>query len=165
VLQRLLELVAPAICVGCDVEGAVICVLCLNKANSVLQRCAGCNTVTTMGVTCSGCREMPLAGVWAAVEYVGPVREAVLRLKFERARTVAAALADTMMERCLEWPKVAMVTAVPVAPARYRERGYNQTELIARRLAERLALPYLPLLARVGREHQMGQNRADRLAI
>ena len=34
-----------------------------------------------------------------------------------------------------------VVVPVPLHPARLRERGYNQAELIARPLATRLALP------------------------
>jgi ComF family protein len=58
------------------------------------------------------------------------------------------AAADAMAERMarLTWPadvvdeRTALVP-VPLAPARRRERGYNQSELLARALAARWTLP------------------------
>lgn len=43
------------------------------------------------------------------------------------------------------------------------ERGYNQSELVARLVARRLGVPYCPMLGRVTSEHQMGLGRHERL--
>jgi ComF family protein len=58
------------------------------------------------------------------------------------------AAADDMAARMarLAWPRDvleerAAVVPVPLAPARARERGYNQSELLARGLARRWAVP------------------------
>jgi len=40
------------------------------------------------------------------------------------------------------------VTHVPISPARWRERGFDQSELLARRAAGWLGLPFEPLLER-----------------
>ncbi len=60
------------------------------------------------------------------------------------------AVADGMAQRMarLGWPvdvleERAAVVPVPLAPARERERGYNQSERLARSLAERWRLPAL----------------------
>lgn len=42
------------------------------------------------------------------------------------------------------------VVALPLAPARQRERGFNQAHEIARRIAPGFDLPLLPALARAG---------------
>ncbi len=57
------------------------------------------------------------------------------------ARWFAARLAEMLHS---EFGKVAadIVGPVPLHPARQRQRGYNQAELIARPLARRLGLPH-----------------------
>jgi predicted amidophosphoribosyltransferase len=50
----------------------------------------------------------------------------------------------------------------PTANARVRQRGYDQAALIARRIAKLTGVPYAPLLWRVGKQRQLGQNRAVR---
>ncbi|HSX01338.1 MAG TPA: hypothetical protein VLF67_03800 [Candidatus Saccharimonas sp.] len=115
------------------------------------------------GATCGDCRgTAKLAGIAVGAGYDGPVREAILQLKFERGRGAAAVLAELVAERVPQGV-ADVVTAVPVAPVRYRERGYNQAELLGRAVAQRLGRPYRPLLERVTAEHQVGHGRAERL--
>ncbi|MBR4079181.1 MAG: ComF family protein, partial [Christensenellaceae bacterium] len=42
-----------------------------------------------------------------------------------------------------------IITCVPLHPIRRRERGYNQSELIAKRLSELTSIPYSPLLIKI----------------
>jgi competence protein ComFC len=163
-LQRLIELLAPATCFGCGVEGDVICTTCLVMVPVRPGRCYGCNRVSVGGWTCEACRPASaLTGVVVATDYEGAVKEAVLRLKFERSRATARVLAELVVGR-LGGVEVDVVTAVPIAPVRYRERGYNQSELIAREVAKRLGLPYRLTLGRTTNEHQMGRRRNERLS-
>jgi ComF family protein len=115
-----------------------------------------------MGAVCIGCGEQSaLAGVSVAVNYEGDARDLILNLKFKRARSAAGPLGNLLAGR-LPDREFDAVTAVPVAPARRRERGYNQAELIARRAAKRLGLPYLPTLGRTTAQHQIGLGRVGR---
>ncbi|HSX33041.1 MAG TPA: phosphoribosyltransferase family protein [Candidatus Saccharimonadales bacterium] len=56
-----------------------------------------------------------------------------------------------------------IITHVPTAPSRVRQRGYDQAELIARALARRLDWPHRTLLARTNAARQLGQTRSVRL--
>jgi ComF family protein len=148
-IRKLIELIAPDTCLGCGRQGDLLCANCLAKLP------AGRN------VPPSG----QLAGVTVATDYTGPVKELILSLKFKRSRSAAALAAWLLAGRLsLESARFDCVTAVPIAPARYRERGYNQAELIARALARQLGVPYRSLLGRTTTEHQMGRTRAERLA-
>jgi predicted amidophosphoribosyltransferase len=44
-----------------------------------------------------------------------------------------------------------------------RQRGYDQALLIAKSLSQRLGRPYVPLLARMGDQRQVGHSRITRL--
>lgn len=81
------------------------------------------------------------------------VREAIHLLKYAGAEAIADMLGlfvakklvnDKTMSRC------DAVVPVPLHPARRRERGYNQSELIARSISRNLGISHVPeLLVRV----------------
>jgi ComF family protein len=104
-----------------------------------------------------------LAGVSVGAHYGGPVKELILQLKFHRLRAAVVMGADLVEATRRQWPEITVVTSVPVAAARYRERGYNQSELLARMVAKRCGLPYSPLLGRLTSTHQIGLDRRSRL--
>jgi len=148
-IRTLIELIAPDACLGCARQGNLLCSECLLKLPPG--------------------RDIPdagnLVGVAVATTYDGAIKELILSLKFKRSRSAAALAARLLADRLgsgqIEFD---CITAVPIAPARYRERGYNQAELIGRALARRLHVPYRSLLGRTTTEHQMGRTRAERLA-
>src|SRR6266568_4577163 len=147
IVQRLIQLLAPAGCLGCERQGDLLCRVCISKVSPW----SGQNLI--LG---------DLDGVVIAAKYEGVVKSLVLRLKFERSRSAAKLAARLIMRT--ELPEFDVVTSVPVAPARYRERGYNQAELIARALARQIGLPYRSVLARTTATHQMHSSRSERLA-
>ena len=126
--------------------------------------CFGCGRASAGSRTCELCAKASfLAGVSVGAHYGGPVKELILRLKFHRLRAATECAADLVMRTAGSWPRIDVITSVPVAAARYRERGYNQSELIARLVARRLGIPYSSLLGRATSTHQIGQDRRSRL--
>jgi competence protein ComFC len=166
VIRQLVELITPSVCLGCEREGAVLCVECTNAA--VLTQaavCFRCGRESVGGRACGDCAALtPLLGVAVGAYYEGAVKELILKLKFYRLRAAAEAATGLVLAALPEDLHVDIVTAVPISPTRYRERGYNQAELVARRLAKRLGLPYSNLLGRETSAHQMGLDRTSRLA-
>jgi len=79
---------------------------------------------------------------WAL--YEGPVREAILNLKYRRNMSLGIVLSQPLYELFLElgW-KIDAVIPVPLGVARLKERGYNQATLIAKPLALRIGKPCL----------------------
>lgn len=57
-----------------------------------------------------------------------------------------------------------IVTCVPISPQRMGERGFNQSYVLAATVAEKLKIPFLPLLERkLHTEKQSHKNRYERL--
>jgi ComF family protein len=132
--------------------------------SNLRPRCFNCGTTTVDGKTCEEClAQTRLLGVSVGAGYEGAVKELVLRLKFHRLRLAAVAAAGLVLREAGSWPAVDVVTSVPVAAGRYRERGYNQSELVAREVARRLGLPYRGLLGRTTATHQIGLDRRSRI--
>ena len=45
--------------------------------------------------------------------------------------------------------KYDLITAVPISKKRMKERGYNQSELVAKKISKLLEIPYAKLLIKV----------------
>lgn len=102
----------------------------------------------------------------AAGPYEGGLKGAVQRLKYSGRRDLAAHLSEIMFQSVAGnncFYKTQVVTAVPLSPERMRQRGFNQAELLAGGLADRLAVPLLPVLRKVKDTlPQTSLNRAGR---
>jgi ComF family protein len=94
------------------------------------------------------------------------LERAIHRFKYEGRRPLERPLAALLEERlALEGLPAAAVVAVPLHPRRLRERGYNQSELLAGRLRRRTGLRRPPgeLLRVRDTLPQVGQDRLRRL--
>jgi ComF family protein len=108
------------------------------------QHCPVCALPSPGGAVCGQClRKQPLfdrtVGVYA---YAFPVDSLIQSLKFNEQLQLAASLADKLAQRIDTLPDC--IIAMPLHPARLRERGFNQSLELARRVARRLDVPLLP---------------------
>jgi ComF family protein len=126
------------------------------------RRCAGCEAVSEQPI-CSTCaatmdatpipapRRMRHGTAFAGFEFVEPVRAALHRGKYGGDRRTLQDLAAMTSAR-LSGPRLFTpdaVVAVPLGPRRRRQRGYNQSEVLATVLAEARDVPMLDDLVRV----------------
>jgi len=129
-------------------------------------RCPVCDGELDAPGICSQCRASLSAKRWQNLVYLGSYRElrgAVRALKFKGGRRLVPPLADLLAEgvQAAGWPLEA-VTAVPTTWWRALVRGYNPAELLARRMAERLGLPYAAVLSRRYTPSQTRRRRDER---
>ena len=137
-LVAALDLVFPALCPVC--AGAL-------GAGRCDPLCGACWDAVERLAPPLGAPGVPgLDWARAAARYAGPLREALLALKFGGRRALARPLAELLLEQCgAELPAgVAAIVPVPLGRERERERGFNQAALLAERLGRRLALPLHP---------------------
>jgi competence protein ComFC len=81
--------------------------------------------------------------------YTDEMVRAIGLLKYEKLTRLGKWFAERLRQTIQEEPalrSVDVIVPVPLHPARLRERGYNQAELIAKPLARRLHLPLGPYL-------------------
>lgn len=140
------ELLFPSRCLGCGRRGWLICPACQPGIPWLpAALCPRCARASRDGRVCRRCRAggSPfLASARAACCFEGLVRRAIHALKFRRARALAPLLAELLAEALQPRPIEAdLVIPVPLSPSRQRERGYNQSELIAAELARLVPLP------------------------
>jgi ComF family protein len=151
---RVLDLLFPPQCAICGRRGAMLCARCLAAVRPPdAQRCARCATplpedahgTSVPAGRCAACQGQPpvaLAGLRVAARYEDTLRLAIIELKFHRQRRLAEPLGDLLAGAAAPLLQLADVVApVPLHPARQRERGFNQAELLARRCGQRLGRP------------------------
>jgi ComF family protein len=102
-------------------------------------------------VLCRLCRAKTYGFDFAGsfVLYNSPIVRAILLLKHDGIAPLGVWFADRLSElvvRTSECRSADVIVPVLLHPARLRERGYNQAELIARPLARRLSLRVKPFL-------------------
>lgn len=165
ILEKLIGVVAPHVCVVCGDEGDVVCAWCLpDIAASLPARCYRCAKQTENSLVCRPCRRQSrLKHVWVRAAYEKYPKQLIHDFKFKRKQAAAAVIARLMAEALPYLPPDTLVVHVPTAPARVRQRGYDHAKLLAASLAKELGLTYQPLLGRSGNARQVGAKRAERL--
>jgi ComF family protein len=108
-----------------------------------VPHCPVCALPTPNGDTCGRClkRAPHFDRTIAAYAYAFPLDKLVQALKFGEQLALANGLADRLAQRIESRPDC--IVAMPLHPARLRERGFNQSLELARRLAARLDIPLL----------------------
>ena len=103
----------------------------------------------------------------AASVFEGEVRTAIISLKYRNRRRLARPLAGILSSAILQEHAGCVpfdcVTWAPTTRSRRRQRGIDQSELIARHVASTLCIPARNLLKRMSRETQTHRTRHERL--
>ncbi len=87
--------------------------------------------------------------------YENGIRKALIRMKFQGKCAFAEAFADPMMQAFTNafknkaYPRAQAISWVPISVARSKERGYDQSKLLANHLGRIMDLPVLPTLKKV----------------
>ena len=85
--------------------------------------------------------------VVAPLSYEKGTRRTLRRLKFQEERALAKPLAALMAQAVGQWGReFDGVVWVPMSPKKLQQRGYNQSQLLAKALAKELGLPWWTLL-------------------
>jgi len=163
--EWLLDLIFPAACAACGTHllRGTLCAPCrMAIAPHRTAFCGGC------GAALPGMRRICHPRVpyilGAAGEYANPALRALIHaLKFGGVKHAAGPLADILAHYCAMLPvdlRGFTVIPVPISKERLRERGFNQSSLIARRFAGFFGMPLEErLLVRIA--HRTAQSEID----
>jgi len=171
-LRALLDLLFPPRCPGCRLQssGGSFCAAC-RPAVALLSPpwCRRCGRPLDREVDrCADCPPPVIARSRAAFLYEGPVRRALMRLKFSGWRAAAATFAPPMAELLGDVDGPIVITWVPLGRRRRRDRGFDQAEALAREVARLGGWPVRRLLGRTRetppQARRSGRERRDALA-
>jgi ComF family protein len=174
-VRGLLDLLFPPVCAVCHrVDAYPLCGRCREVFRlirpPVCQRCGRpLRGPPDLVFTCVPCRRRRtyFRCARAAGIYDGPLRDAIHALKFGGCRAMARPLGSLVAEVVASDPRIRpdAVVPVPLHRTRQRERGYNQAELLAVEVGDRLGIPVRAVLARIRETPaQVGLGRDERRA-
>jgi competence protein ComFC len=137
----------PRRCVGCGKVGGFLCPECLGKLPRLLPPlCPNCGRSQASGIVCPDCRQRTteLDGIRSLFRFDEVIRKAIHQLKYRNLKAISPCLAELLADylRSNPLPGEALV-CVPLHPQRLRERGYNQSSLLAGELGKRVDLPVI----------------------
>jgi ComF family protein len=136
-------------------------------------RCAGCRRPgSPLCPDCAGdlaaapdlTARPPLTSCTALLAYDGAARQLIGDIKFHNSRALVGRLGRRLAQQVATVP-FDVVTWAPTSPARRRERGFDQAELLARALARAHRRPCRRLLARLDGPPQTGRPAVERLLV
>ena len=164
-LHELAEALLPQRCIACGRFGASLHSGCLDSLPAAgSQRCSRCWAPGPASL-CSACLAdpPPFEGLRTPYRFAGLARRALLEAKFRGISAHLDRLGDAAAEAVPRWWAIDAVTPIPLHGARRRRRGFNQSELIANRVASRLGLPLRADLLRrtrsTGPQTALGRDR------
>jgi competence protein ComFC len=149
--------------------GSWLCSTCRSRIRRLEEPlCRRCGAEVESARNECGCRNRlkALSRLRSAAAYEGPLEVAIQRFKYDGWRRLAGPLALLMAERLVvEGLSASWVVGVPLHPSRQRQRGFNQSELLARELRRRLLLskPAGELVRTRATPPQVGHDRRWRL--
>lgn len=134
----------PCLLCGAPSHEGLCCAACDAELPRISgQHCPVCALPTPDGDVCGAC--LAQAPVFdhtvAAFRYSFPLDKLIQALKFNERLILADFLSDALIQRIEIIPD--FVVAMPLHPLRLRERGFNQSLLLARRIASQLRIPLL----------------------
>lgn len=149
VIEQIINLIYPARCPVCnEIEQRQLCLCdsCKKELQKITDRCTGCGRPKSSCACHKNSFSLCLASPFL---YEGKLQGAIHRFKFsgetylakyfakEVAQSVKEEFSDTVFD---------VVTCVPQTKRKHRERGYNQSALLAKEVAKQLSLPFDKLL-------------------
>lgn len=147
--MNILDFFFPRRCLGCGRIGRYFCDACSKSIHTIKQNeaiCPMCGGLAIDGVTHPRCQtKYGLDGLISFFRYNGIIRQAIKMLKYRCVSHITSEFVSLV-------PKLSFASffvphsryvliPVPLHRYRYRERGYNQAEIIGRLLAIRLNIP------------------------
>jgi ComF family protein len=151
----LLDFIWPQFCLGCNREGSLCCGFCLND---ILL-----DDLKT--ISWPDKNKLYFEACYNCCNYQDKLVQKIIKnYKYNYLENLAELLIDILEKqaRRLNLDKNTIVVNAPLHKNKKRQRGFDQTEILAKQLAKRLSLDYSPLLIRT--KNNPAQAKLDKTA-
>ncbi len=176
-----LDVLFPKECLGCRAEGEYVCQSCRGQLMpAYAEICFGCHKRVSGGEICDNCRpRYAFDGLIIAADYENELIGTLIKnCKYRFVRELSDEIAELIIKKLAQRLKIAetastlldreffsaVIISAPLSKRREKWRGFNQAELIARRVAEYFSLSVSTDLKKIKhRRAQAKLNEAQRL--
>ena len=145
--EEIIDILWPKTCLGCGKEGQYICKDCAIFLSEVDMIEAG-----------------PRSNIMSVWEYEGLMEKLILKIKYDGCYDIINELVEKAFKTIeLNLPPDIYITYVPMYRKKEKRRGFNQAELIAKKVGERTNRPVVKLLEKIkDNRSQVGLNPLER---
>lgn len=167
------DLLCPYTCRGCGALGELVCGCCKNDL--ILSRAVICplckheriipeeRALTAVDFHCQDC-DSELEAIFVAGWKEGLLEELIKEYKYQSVRAISEILAEILDSKLpRDLPAEAVVVPLPTIGMHIRQRGFDHTLLLAKKLARRRGWQCQQLLARAKDTVQVGTKAATRV--
>jgi competence protein ComFC len=148
-MDNLLNILFPPKCIGCSKLGKYICENCFKKLATLKQQyCVVCDSISKSGITHKHCatKFTPSASI-SVFEYTGIIRHCIKNSKykskeFQMLKQLITHATDLLLKIPSFYNGYTLLP-IPVSKRKYDLRGFNQAEIIASALSNKLSLPII----------------------
>lgn len=145
-----LDFIWPQFCLGCKQEGSLCCSYCLNDI--LIEYDSDVNWPEQTKFCFASCH--------ICCHYQNKLVQKILKTyKYSYLKNLSKLLVQILEKqaRRLNLPANTIITNIPLHSTKLKERGFDQTEILAKGLAKQLNLTYIPLLKRQRRTKTQAQ--------
>ncbi len=150
-LNLFLDFIFPKRCYFCKSTGNYICRNCKKNLNiNLVQRCHVCGKEVRLGFVHSDCKDSTyLDGLIYVVLYDGAIKTMIKDVKYHFYYDILNEISEIMADHISKYnfDKI-LYTSVPLHWKKKNYRGFNQAELLSRKVAKRTKKEYSELLIR-----------------
>lgn len=140
------EFLSPSFCLGCNgnilSNDPLLCGSCIETLKIVNTGegpiCPFCGRPDGIGDRCRFCREQKRLRLFFWGEYDGLLKDCLAQFKFSGATDLGCRLVDMAVDSLhqrISDNRYDLIVPIPLHSSRRRERGFNQSEILAQRLA------------------------------
>lgn len=177
--KAVLDFVLPQSCLCCGLSGEALCASCRERWPRVAPPyCSVCGLPQVDTRACPDCakQDFTLNSLRSVFIFDGQARACILQFKYHNLRTLARPLAEALSAYMSAHPlPVDILVPVPLHPRKIRQRGYNQSALLAAELSKMSGLPAVgdilhkhlntPAQASLARAGERRQNVRDAFGV
>lgn len=135
-LNQIISFLFPPSCIICQKEGSLFCSICQNQIDFLYF------TPRLKSLEKYHC-DLQVLGF-----YTDPLASVIKAYKYQGLYHLAPILAKLLYKHLIFSPTIDYLTFIPLHPKKQRQRGFNQTELIAKELALMINKPIINLFTR-----------------
>ncbi|MBI2621415.1 MAG: ComF family protein [Candidatus Levybacteria bacterium] len=156
--MKLLDLIFPKYCVNCKKFGDYLCPDCFSRLSFDTKNiCLACGNPSFDGLTHPRCSSRyRIDGSFTGVVFNPISKKLIYQFKYKPYLSgLSSFLTDLLYESLIqneEFNKVLrlplMLVPIPLSPKRFKKRGYNQAEILAKSLSKKFGSPVVNYLVR-----------------
>jgi len=165
--MKLINLLFPRQCINCSTTEAYLCKTCKKKLTPHPEICPYCHRVSKDYKTCIECRTYKsnnLEGIIIPFAYTDLLKKLIIKLKYFHKKDIGKFLVERLMVALQVNQNLNENIIISFIPSHwyrhYFVKWYNQSELLARKLSEKLQVPMVTIAQK--KKHTKTQASLDR---